>query len=136
MTEIEFQNGSKIKGIETDGKTIRGKVREYSLDSKKKNRGGVIVRIMKNVLKGLWRNYYLIIALVSLGCAYYYGNSNDAVVLYGFFIGCMILQATDSIKSKLEDMDKFYTDCGLMNVEVLKEITELMIAKKKAKEDK
>ena len=135
MTEIEFQNGSKIKGMETAGETIRGKVRGYLLDSKKKNRGGVIVKIMKKVLKGLWNNYFLVLGIINLVIAMNKGESNDAVIGYVIFIGCLILQLSELIIRKLNDMKSFYLKREEINANNFMDLINVLIGRY-SKEDK
>lgn len=115
MTEIEFQNGSKITALKSSGKTIRGKVRGYVWTEEKKTkfRGGCF---MKKILKGLWRNYYFILGTIIMITAIFKGNTYEGIILCVLGVSCLVLQKLNEVKSKLEDMEIEYLENELTNI--------------------
>lgn len=90
---------------------------------------------MKKLLKVLDNNGFLILCVISIIAAMRKGTSNEAVIYYGVAMAELILQFLEIILRKIKAMDKFYSQCELMNVEALKGIVKL-ITIKNAKEDK
>lgn len=136
MTEIEFQNGSKITALKSSGKTIRGKVRGYiwSDEKKTKFKGGLSVKKnIKKILKGLLKNYYFILGTIIMITAMFKGNTYEGIILCVIGIGSLILQKVIEIQRKIDDMETSYLKHEILNSESMLALTRILVNQNKKK---
>lgn len=129
MTEIEFQNGSKITALKSSGKTVRGKVRGYvnGNGEKIRFRGGAFMRkFIKNTLKSIW-SYKLLIAS---GCFIILGFLEEDFlyqILYCLYaMGFLIMDECKDIKKKLDEMIDDHTRSDTAVVEIISGTTDIL----------